>query len=328
MYVFFFLFAYFYLLYVSDAASTLPPVNNNYLNNRDSKCISSPKPSVVSGNGTFGEKVWTYNEKDSTSLSTPSTSKSFEPAAASTSANNYLKTGAIPKYLPCVNNNGYRDKNSECTPASNCFIKPNAKNFHNKTADLSQFYFCKFCYKNKEPAMLFRNHNFRRDDGILACPVLRKYKCPICGATDDKAHTAKYCPLNKSCLRAEMTLNEIDQLNRWLSEDNEYNSFVPREYSTPIKKGFTVSQPAYVIDGIPTRTMFRKTHVCKYCFKNGKPKKVYESHSLRDEDGQILCPYLRNYSCPICKATGDNAHTKKYCPFNTFQSVIEHLFDD
>ncbi|KAK6477866.1 nanos-like protein 1-like [Huso huso] len=53
--------------------------------------------------------------------------------------------------------------------------------------------------------------------------------------------------------------------------------------------------------------------LCVFCKKNGESRKVYNSHSFKDGD-KVLCPYLRRYKCPRCSATGDQAHTKRYCP--------------
>ena len=60
---------------------------------------------------------------------------------------------------------------------------------------------------------------------------------------------------------------------------------------------------------------------CGFCKKNGEPANIYTSHRLNDRSsGRVGCPYLRELVCDICGATGDNAHTKTYCPHNTQDS--------
>lgn len=56
--------------------------------------------------------------------------------------------------------------------------------------------------------------------------------------------------------------------------------------------------------------------ICNFCKHNGESKKVYSSHTLKRADGVVVCPILRNYTCPLCGATADKAHTLKYCPHN------------
>ncbi|KAK7881838.1 hypothetical protein WMY93_030247 [Mugilogobius chulae] len=53
---------------------------------------------------------------------------------------------------------------------------------------------------------------------------------------------------------------------------------------------------------------------CHFCKQNGETARVYRSHKLKASDGRVVCPILWSYTCPICEATGDQAHTRKYCP--------------
>jgi len=56
-----------------------------------------------------------------------------------------------------------------------------------------------------------------------------------------------------------------------------------------------------------------KKEVCVFCRNNGENELIYSSHSLKDSMGNVTCPILRAYQCPICGATGSQAHTIKYC---------------
>lgn len=60
--------------------------------------------------------------------------------------------------------------------------------------------------------------------------------------------------------------------------------------------------------------------VCVFCRNNGESETFYTSHYLKDSEGKVTCPVLRAYTCPLCGANGDAAHTIKYCPENS-QSV-------
>lgn len=59
-----------------------------------------------------------------------------------------------------------------------------------------------------------------------------------------------------------------------------------------------------------------RQNVCVFCRNNGESEEVYSSHQLKGPDGKTTCPILRAYTCPICKASGDESHTIKYCPQN------------
>ncbi|XP_029005406.1 nanos homolog 1-like [Betta splendens] len=53
---------------------------------------------------------------------------------------------------------------------------------------------------------------------------------------------------------------------------------------------------------------------CSLCKQNRESPRVYRSHRLKSNDGKVICPVLRSYTCPVCKSTGDHAHTLRYCP--------------
>ncbi|XP_015370355.1 PREDICTED: nanos homolog 1-like isoform X1 [Diuraphis noxia] len=55
---------------------------------------------------------------------------------------------------------------------------------------------------------------------------------------------------------------------------------------------------------------------CAFCKSNGETAEFYKSHFLKDPVGRVRCPILQRYQCPFCYATGENAHTRRYCPKN------------
>ncbi|XP_029969569.1 nanos homolog 1 [Salarias fasciatus] len=69
----------------------------------------------------------------------------------------------------------------------------------------------------------------------------------------------------------------------------------------------------------PASRSKQEPRICVFCRNNGAPEEVYGSHVLKTPDGRVVCPILRAYTCPLCSANGDNAHTIKYCPLSKEQ---------
>uniref|UniRef100_UPI00398E6EEE nanos homolog 1-like n=1 Tax=Pristiophorus japonicus TaxID=55135 RepID=UPI00398E6EEE len=65
--------------------------------------------------------------------------------------------------------------------------------------------------------------------------------------------------------------------------------------------------------------------ICVFCRNNNESVTLYTTHILKSPDGRVLCPILRRYTCPLCGANGDNAHTIKYCPLSKLQPTLSKL---
>lgn len=61
----------------------------------------------------------------------------------------------------------------------------------------TKYNFCVFCKNNDEDESVYLQHTLKDDNGMITCPILWRYKCPLCGATGPVSHTVKYCPKNK-----------------------------------------------------------------------------------------------------------------------------------
>jgi protein nanos 1 len=90
--------------------------------------------------------------------------------------------------------------------------------------------------------------------------------------------------------------------------------------------------PSHIVDDLIKQAKLRrrnggKKEVCVFCRNNGEKEQIYTSHTLKDATNRVICPILRLYTCPICQACGDNAHTIKYCPYAEKDAYMK-LFKD
>ncbi|XP_050532763.1 uncharacterized protein LOC126900830 [Daktulosphaira vitifoliae] len=67
---------------------------------------------------------------------------------------------------------------------------------------------------------------------------------------------------------------------------------------------------------LPDAPFLPNNQHCAFCKNNGEEESVYRTHFVKDESGNVKCPFLSIYTCPQCKATGAKAHTISRCPLS------------
>jgi len=108
-----------------------------------------------------------------------------------------------------------------------------------------------------------------------------------------------------------------------INSAEEWTAFRQKAESTiPLTKG-SKQQQRRRKGGLPEP----QDKKCNFCFNNKEPVEVWSSHNLKDDSGKIACHILRKYVCPKCKATGDKAHTNRYCPKNQVGDPVSSIKD-
>jgi protein nanos 1 len=113
-------------------------------------------------------------------------------------------------------------------------------------------------------------------------------------------------------------------LNGLSNDENSISSPFENQYQLP-KRSQCVDMSEYIEQARLHRMMGGRPKMCSFCKSNGESQVIYTSHTLKDSTDKIICPILKMYTCPICGATGEAVHTKKYCPLLQKRVRIEML---
>ncbi|CAK1556376.1 unnamed protein product [Leptosia nina] len=114
-------------------------------------------------------------------------------------------------------------------------------------------------------------------------------------------------------------LLDVDFVAKCIQTANYCISLMTREQMVTLRSINPVVLYEFLLEVVKTRSERQQIRrslpsECAFCKNNGEVEDLYASHVLKDVRGRVVCPVLRAFHCPNCGATGDRAHTIKYCP--------------
>lgn len=109
--------------------------------------------------------------------------------------------------------NRLNSRNNQNKENQKNFTKPkDSRSSHNKNTEvghdweilqltlklnIGSFQMCGFCKNNGAAPEIYGSHSLKDGSGLVQCPRLRSFICPMCGSTGDYAHTKSHCPSYK-----------------------------------------------------------------------------------------------------------------------------------
>lgn len=87
--------------------------------------------------------------------------------------------------------------------------------------------FCSFCKKNGECEEFYNSHKLKDENGMVTCPILKKYTCPRCKKVGE--HTVSYCSKKKRVNYKKKNINinnnnHLNNNNSMIDSDNNNNN--------------------------------------------------------------------------------------------------------
>lgn len=167
-------------------------------------------------------------------------------------------------------------------------------------------------------------------NGSTSPDTLRKAACPtteLCstgfyvntGLEDSLSDSAGNKSISSSLNDSEQQLSFYPRYSNGVNSDSTVPlSQVPaivqhllQHYS---KSMMSVTQPGLEGNSFRNYRSLDEGKFCAFCRKNKERREFYTTHVVKDSWGKVICPVLRKYICPVCGATGDEAHTISHCP--------------
>jgi hypothetical protein len=145
--------------------------------------------------------------------------------------------------------------------------------------------FCRFCFDNRESEAIYTSHEQYDINGNIKCPILKVVSSGSLSPTSKPSFQAQTLKLKENLPQRSQALEPKERMELLNSAKQSING-----NSNKCKKLW-----------------------CIFCRNNKEPEEIYRSHVLKDSDGKTTCPILQKHICPICSATGEQAHTITYC---------------